>query len=140
MLINSTPLRSILYVDDEPDIRQIVQLALGLTEGLTVHTGESGEQALVLARALRPDLLLLDVMMPGLDGPGTLKRMRTDPEIAHIPVIFMTAKAMAREISLFREMGAVGVIAKPFDPMQLASQVLSLWKDHAAEVLNHGRA
>jgi two-component system, OmpR family, response regulator len=140
MLMDPKELHSILYVDDEPDIRQIVQLALGLTEGLTVHTGESGEQALELARELRPDLLLLDVMMPGLDGPGTLKRMRADPAIKHIPVIFMTAKAMAREIALFRKMGAVGVIAKPFDPMQLSSQVLSLWKDHMAEGLTHGRA
>jgi two-component system OmpR family response regulator len=127
-------LRSILYVDDEPDIRQIVQFALGLTKGLTVHTGESGERGLELARELRPDLLLLDVMMPGLDGPGTLKRMRSDPTIAHIPVIFMTAKAMAREVALYRKMGAVGVIAKPFDPMRLSEQVLSLWSDHTAEV------
>jgi CheY-like chemotaxis protein len=138
MLMDTTELRSILYVDDEPDIRQIVQLALGLTAGLTVHTGESGEQALALARELQPDLLLLDVMMPGLDGPGTLQRLRADSAIAHIPVIFMTAKAMAREIALFRKMGAVGVIAKPFDPMQLGKQVLSLWKDHAAELLTHG--
>jgi CheY-like chemotaxis protein len=137
MLMDPTALRSILHVDDEPDIRQIVQLALGLTEGLTVHSAESGEQALALARELRPDLLLLDVMMPGLDGPGILKRMRSDSAIAHIPVIFMTAKAMAREIALFRQMGAVGVIAKPFDPMQLSKQVLSLWKDHAAKVLTH---
>ena len=77
-------------------------------------------------------------MMPGLDGPGTLQRLRADSAIAHIPVIFMTAKAMAREIALFRKMGAVGVIAKPFDPMQLGKQVLSLWKDHAAELLTHG--
>jgi CheY-like chemotaxis protein len=135
--MDPTALRSILYVDDEPDIRQIVQLALGLTQGLTVRTAESGEQALELARKLRPDLLLLDVMMPGLDGPGTLKRLRTDSAIASIPVIFMTAKAMAREVALLREMGAVGVIAKPFDPMQLSEQVLSLWRDHAAEVLTH---
>jgi len=137
ILMDPTALRSILHVDDEPDIRQIVQLALGLTEGLTVHSAESGEQALELARKLQPDLLLLDVMMPGLDGPGILKRMRSDSAIAHIPVIFMTAKAMAREIALFRQMGAVGVIAKPFDPMQLSQQVLSLWKDHVAEVLTH---
>jgi two-component system OmpR family response regulator len=131
-------LRTVLYVDDEPDIRQIVQLALGLEQGLTVHTGESGEQGLELARQLRPDLLVLDVMMPGLDGPATLKRMREDPAIAHIPVIFMTAKAMPREVALFRSMGAIGVIGKPFDPMKLSKQVLSLWKDHITEVLTRG--
>src|SRR5580698_7090725 len=98
-------LRAVLYVDDEPDIRQIVEIALGLTLDLTVHIGESGVQALELARALKPDLLLLDVMMPGLDGPGTLKKLRADPSTAHIPVIFMTAKAMPREVALFRELG-----------------------------------
>jgi two-component system, OmpR family, response regulator len=131
-------LRTVLYVDDEPDIREIVQLALGLEQGLTVHTSDSGERGLTLARQLQPDLLVLDVMMPGLDGPATLKRMREDPAIAHIPVIFMTAKAMPREVALFRSMGAVGVIGKPFDPMQLSKQVLSLWKDHLTDVLTHG--
>ena len=96
--MNATPLRSVLYVDDEPDIREIVQIALGLTNTLAVHTAESGEQALTLARALLPDLVLLDVMMPGLDGPGTLNRMRGDPIIAPIPVIFMTAMAMPKEV------------------------------------------
>jgi CheY-like chemotaxis protein len=123
-------LRSVLHIDDEPDIREIVQLALGLTGRLVVYTGESGEEAIKLARELRPDLVLLDVMMPGLDGPGTLKRMRADPVIANIPVIFMTAKAMPREVALFQEMGAIGVIAKPFEPMQLGAQVLSLWEVH----------
>jgi DNA-binding response OmpR family regulator len=133
MLMDSIALSLILHVDDEPDIRQIVQLALGLTEGLTVHTAESGEHVLELAREIQPDLLLLDVMMPGLDGPTILKRVRGDSSIAHIPVIFMTAKAMAREITLFREMGAIGVIAKPFDPMQLSKQILTLWRGHTAE-------
>jgi len=126
--MNAKPLRTILYVDDDPDIREIVQIALGLTQSVTVHTAQSGEQALTLARALRPDLVLLDVMMPGLDGPGTLGRMRADPVTAPIPVIFMTAKAMPKEVELFQEMGAAGVIAKPFDPLQLSTQVASLWQ------------
>ena len=120
-------LRTVLYVDDEPDIRQIVQLALGLAPALTIHTADSGEQALTLARELRPDMVLLDVMMPGLDGPGTLRRMRADPLLAPIPVIFMTAKAMPQEVAHFRRMGAAGVIAKPFDPMQLMHHVFALW-------------
>jgi len=120
--MNVGPLRSVLYVDDEPDIREIVQIALGLTQTMAVHTAESGEQALTLARALLPDLVLLDVMMPGLDGPGTLSRMRKDPIIFPIPVIFMTAKAMPKEVALLHQMGAAGVIAKPFDPMQLSTQ------------------
>jgi CheY-like chemotaxis protein len=131
--MNATALRTVLYVDDEPDIRQIVQIALGLSKDLTVHTGESGAQALELARTLQPDVLLLDVMMPGLDGPGTLNKMRADPAIAHIPIIFVTAKAMPREVALLREMGAAGVIAKPFDPMQLIQQLRTLWETHEAE-------
>jgi CheY-like chemotaxis protein len=122
-------LQTVLYVDDEPDIRQIVQMALSLAPQLTVHTGESGEAALSLARSLRPDLIMLDVMMPGLDGPGTLQRMRADPQLAAIPIVFMTAKAMPDEVARFHDMGAAGVIAKPFDPMRLAQQVMTLWQE-----------
>jgi DNA-binding response OmpR family regulator len=131
--MNTTPLRTVLYVDDEPDIRTIVQIALSISNELTVYTSESGTHALELARQLKPDVLLLDVMMPGLDGPGTLEKMRADPETAHIPIIFVTAKAMPREIALFREMGAVGVIPKPFDPMELINQLRTLWETNAAE-------
>jgi CheY-like chemotaxis protein len=131
--MNAMPLRTVLYIDDEPDIRTIVQMALSLSNELTVHTGESGVQALQLARELKPDVLLLDVMMPGLDGPGTLHKMRADPATAKIPVIFVTAKAMPREIAQFREMGAVGVIPKPFDPMLLMKQLRTLWDGDGTE-------
>jgi len=125
---DTRPLRSILYVDDEPDLRVIVQTALSLAEGLTVHTAASGAQGLAMARELRPDLLVLDVMMPGLDGPGTLQQLRADPALAGIPVIFMTAKATADDVQRLRALGAMAVIAKPFDPMQLSRQVLALWQ------------
>jgi DNA-binding response OmpR family regulator len=138
--MNPSPLRTVLYVDDEPDIREIVQIALGLTQGLTVHTAPTGEQALSLAHDLLPDLVLLDVMMPGLDGPGTLGRMRQDPNTAPIPVIFMTAKAMPNEVALLLEMGAIGVIAKPFDPMRLNAQVTSLWQGRIAQLPSLGKA
>jgi two-component system, OmpR family, response regulator len=80
--MDQTALRTLLYIDDEPDIRQIVQMALSLAPSLSIHMGDSGEQALSLARELQPDLVLLDVMMPGLDGPGTLERMRAEPSLA----------------------------------------------------------
>jgi CheY-like chemotaxis protein len=131
--MNARPLRTVLYVDDEPDIRKIVQIALGLTTSFKVQAAQSGEEGLAMARALLPDLVLLDVMMPDLDGPGTLSRMRIDPMIASIPIIFMTAKAMSKEVALLHEMGAVGVIAKPFDPMLLGAQVLSLWNGRPAD-------
>jgi CheY-like chemotaxis protein len=138
--MKATTLRTILYVDDEPDIREIVRIALGLTRGLTVHIAPSGEHALTLVHELRPDLVLLDVMMPGLDGPGTLGRMRKDPDTALIPAIFMTAKAMPKEVALLLEMGALGVIAKPFDPMQLGTQVISLWRGRWPEPLAQAKS
>lgn len=120
-------LRTLLYVDDEPDIREIVQMALGVAD-IEVKTCESGIHALASLANDRPDLVLLDVMMPGMDGPTTLTRMRADPELAHIPVAFMTAKAMPQEVERFHKMGAAGVIAKPFDPMQLSQQIIKLWE------------
>lgn len=129
--MTSDSLRTLLYVDDEPDIREVVQLALGLADNLAVHACESGEQALARIPELKPDLVMLDVMMPGMDGPTTMSRMREDAALAHIPVIFMTAKAMPQEVARFRQMGAIGVIAKPFDPMRLSQQVFALWEERS---------
>ena len=122
-----TPLRNVLYVDDEPDIREVAQMSLSLVAGLSVHVCESGERALELLQQLQPDLVLLDVMMPGTDGPTTLQRMRENPAMAHVPVVFVTAKALPQEVARFRELGAVAVIPKPFDPMQLGRQVTKIW-------------
>jgi DNA-binding response OmpR family regulator len=120
-------LKIVLYVDDDADIREIVQMSLSLDGELAVHLSDSGERALVKMRSERPDLVMLDVMMPGLDGPSILARMRADEELKHIPVIFMTAKASSSEVARFRGMSAIGVIAKPFDPMSLGGQVKALW-------------
>lgn len=128
-------LRTVLYADDEPDIREIVELALGLVEGLNVEVCESGERALQRLPDITPDLVLLDVMMPGTDGPTTLQRMRADPRFANIPVVFVTAKAMPAEVARFRELGAVAVIAKPFDPLQFGQQIVAIW-----EGIDRGRA
>lgn len=122
------PLKTILYVDDEPDIREVVELSLSFTGDLHVHTCESGEQALAVLPQIAPDLILLDVMMPGLDGPSTLQRIRAMPRFARTPIVFMTAKALPQEVERFEALGAAAVIAKPFDPMTLASQVLSIWE------------
>jgi CheY-like chemotaxis protein len=126
--MNRNDLKTILYVDDEPDIREVVQMSLSLVEGLDVQVCESGERALQLLPQLKPDLLLLDVMMPGMDGPSTLQKLRTMPGLDKIPVVFMTAKAMPQEVARFRELGAVSVIAKPFDPIQLGNQVIAVWE------------
>lgn len=126
--MNRRALQRVLYVDDEPDIREVVELSLALAADLTVESCGSGEQALKLLPTLRPDLVLLDVMMPGLDGPGTLARMRADPGLAQIPVVFLTAKALPAEIQRFLALGAVAIIPKPFDALKLAEQVQTIWE------------
>jgi CheY-like chemotaxis protein len=115
----------VLHVDDEPDIREVVELSLGLDPELAVRSCASGRDALVAAADWPPDVILLDVMMPVMDGPATLARLRESPQTANIPVVFMTARAQARELEHFRSLGAAGVIAKPFDPMALAGAVRS---------------
>jgi two-component system, OmpR family, response regulator len=122
------PLRTLLYVDDDADIREIVHMALTLDGDMTVHCSDGGERALLTMRVERPDLVVLDVMMPGMDGPTILARMRDDRDLMDIPVIFMTAKANPQETVRLRELSAIGVIAKPFDPMALGTQVKALWK------------
>jgi two-component system OmpR family response regulator len=115
----------ILHVDDEPDIREVVDLSLGLDPDFTVLGCGSGKEALAVAAEWQPDFILLDVMMPVMDGPATLVQLRANAKTAGIPVIFMTARAQAREVDRFRSLGAVGVIPKPFDPMTLAASVRS---------------
>jgi CheY-like chemotaxis protein/HPt (histidine-containing phosphotransfer) domain-containing protein len=113
----------VLHVDDEPDIRLVVELSLGLDPGLVVCSCASGEEALGVVEDWAPDVILLDVMMPVMDGTATLGHLQSNPRTAHIPVVFMTARAQSRELDLLRSLGAVGVIPKPFDPMALATSV-----------------
>jgi CheY-like chemotaxis protein len=128
------PLNRILFVEDEPDIQVIGRLALEAVGHFDVEVCGSGEQALRQLRAGVPDLVLLDVMMPDLDGPSTLRALRARPELARLPVIFMTAKAQPEEVRAYRELGAIGVISKPFDPMQLADKVRNFWAEYHANV------
>ena len=112
----------ILYVDDEHDIREVAAMALELDPDLEVRTCASGFEALDVAGEWRPALILLDVMMPAMDGPTTLARLRAEPATADIPVVFITARTQAHEVEQFKAMGVKGVMAKPFDPMALAAQ------------------
>ncbi|MBI3221734.1 MAG: response regulator [Nitrosomonadales bacterium] len=121
-------LTRVLYVEDEPDIQMVARLALESLGGYTVEVCSSGDEALQRAPQFIPQLILLDVMMPGMDGPATLKVLRTMPQFAATPVVFMTAKVQANEIASYRQMGALGVIPKPFDPMTLAEQVQQIWE------------
>lgn len=113
---------TILCVEDDDDIRELVEMALKLDRGLKVRACASGEQALAVLPEVDPDLILLDVMMPGLDGVQTVARMRSDVRFKYIPVVFMTAKALPQELASFRAFGA-GVISKPFDPLKLPGEL-----------------
>lgn len=122
------PLQKILLVDDEADIRQIARLALEAVGGFQVEECVSGLEAPAAVQRYKPQLILMDVMMPGRDGPETLKAMRSDWDLPRVPVIFMTAKVQPNEVTALRDQGALDVIAKPFDPMTLAKQVLQIWE------------
>jgi two-component system OmpR family response regulator len=115
----------VLYIDDEPDIREVVELSLGLDPSLSVRSCASGKGALALAPDWSPDIILCDVVMPTMDGPATLARMRQCPQIVSTPFVFMTSRAQAHEIEHFKSLGAAGIILKPFDPMTLAVTVRS---------------
>jgi CheY-like chemotaxis protein len=115
----------ILLVDDEPDIREVVDVSLGLDREFATRACASGADALVTAAEWSPSLILLDVMMPLMDGPTTLANLRKNPRTAHIPVVFLTARTQASEVEQYISLGAQGVLSKPFDPMTLAASVRS---------------
>ena len=109
----------VLLVDDEADIRRIASLSLSGVGGMEVAQADGGSEGIRKAREDRPDVILLDLMMPGLDGLATLRALRDDPETAQIPVVFLTAKAIFSEVERLKTLGARGVLIKPFDPMAL---------------------
>jgi CheY-like chemotaxis protein len=113
----------VLHVDDEPDIREVVEVSLSLDPDFETRSCGSGQEALAVAADWPPDVILLDVMMPVMDGPAMLTRLRDNEQTAEIPVVFMTARAQSSETVFFRSLGAAGVISKPFDPMTLAASV-----------------
>lgn len=126
--MTQTPLAKVLFVDDEPDIRTIASMALKHAK-YNVELCESGKDALELAKTFKPDLVLLDVMMPDLDGISTLKKMRSDEVLKSIPVIFISAKVQKSEVEHYLKLGAIGVITKPFDPLTLGKHIAEIWSD-----------
>ncbi len=120
-------LEHILYVEDEASIQRLVQLSLEKIGGYRVSVFSSGTEALNAVAALQPQLIMLDVMMPDMDGPSILQKLRARPETRGIPVVFITAKARREEIDAFLALGAQGVVTKPFDPMQLPHQLKDIW-------------
>jgi len=114
---------TILIVDDEDDIREVAALSLETVAGWQVHTASSGAQGLARAIELQPDAVLLDVMMPGMDGPTTFRELRKNPATARIPVLLLTAKVQSSDQRRFADLGVEAILFKPFDPLTLATQI-----------------
>ena len=121
-------LKRILYVEDEASIRTIAITVLEAVGGFAVIACASGKQALEAAPTANADLILLDVMMPEMDGPATLAALRQIPQTEQTPAIFMTAKVQTSEIQHYKSLGAIDVIPKPFDPMTLSAQISEIWQ------------
>lgn len=126
-VMSSLPFTRILYVEDDPDIQVITNMILA-SEGFEVLPCSSGQEALSKAITFYPELILLDVMMPGMDGPSTLAELRKNPEMVAVPVIFMTAKVQQHEVSQYLSLGSLGVVFKPFDPMTLCDELMRIWE------------
>ena len=131
------PLKRILYVEDDQDIQTVTRFALEEVGGFQVEVASSGPEAIKTAPNFRPQLILLDVMMPGMDGTTTFKELRRLPGVVGVPMIFITAKAQAHEVAKYRELGAQDVIVKPYDPLTLSSEVQRIWDRFNAEEKNN---
>ena len=118
--------KRILIVDDESDIREVVQMSLETVSGWQVLTAESGDEGITKAKQEKPDAILLDAMMPDMDGAATFQKLQADPSTKQIPVIMFTAKVQAADRKRFADLGVKDLIAKPFDPMKLGSQIAAI--------------
>lgn len=126
--MNLSNLKKILLVDDDPDLQKIARLSLEKKGGFSVRVCDSGKQALKDVTDFQPDLIILDVVLPDMNGMETLLQLRKLPEAAQIPVFFLTARVSPQETKKYQELGAAGLIRKPFHPMKLANQVKELWE------------
>jgi CheY-like chemotaxis protein len=122
------PLQRICYVEDDEDIQRIVRMSLERVGKMTVEVVGDPLKALEAIAAFKPDLVMLDWMMPGMDGPTLYREMKKRPETCSLPVVFITAKATPRELEELTAMGAIGTISKPFSPKDLPKQLKELWK------------
>jgi len=119
-------IKRILIVDDEPDIREVAQMSLETVSGWQVITAESGDEGIAKAKQEKPDAILLDAMMPNMDGPATFQKLQADPSTKQIPVIMFTAKVQQADRKKFADIGVKEIITKPFDPMKLGSQIAAI--------------
>jgi CheY-like chemotaxis protein len=122
-------LKKILYAEDEPDVQTVVELTVQTMSDYEIKVCDNGKRLLECVEEYNPDLILLDVMMPEMDGPTTFKNLQENIKTKAIPVVFMTAKAQIHEIEIFKETGIWGVITKPFDPMNLCNEIAKIWNE-----------
>ena len=120
-------IKRITLVEDEPDLRALCALVLERVGGWQIDLCANGHEALERTEAFAPDMILLDVMMPGIDGPETLSRLRAMPALTATPAVFMTAKAQRHEIDELLSLGALDVFVKPFEPMTLCDRIRAVW-------------
>jgi CheY-like chemotaxis protein len=123
--------RRVLIIDDEDDIREVAALSLEAIAGWEIATASCGADGIEMAQSFQPDAILMDVMMPGMDGPTTFRAMQQIAEIAHIPVLLLTAKVQGVDQRRFADLGVAAVLFKPFDPLTLAQQISTTlgWRD-----------
>jgi CheY-like chemotaxis protein len=133
-LLSTPGLRRILYAEDDPDIQHIARFALERIGGFDVLICPTGQDALLQAEKFAPDMILLDVMLPEMDGTEILRQIRELPSLADVPTVFVTAKVQAQEIQGLLELGALDVLSKPFNPMTLAKALEALWDRHCETV------
>ena len=119
-------IKRILVIDDEDDIREVAQVGLEMVANWQVITASSGDKGIVKAKAEQPDAILLDVMMPDLDGPTTFRKLQDEATTQHIPVLLLTAKVQSADRRQFADLGVKGIIAKPFDPLKLSEEMIRL--------------
>jgi CheY-like chemotaxis protein len=122
------PLQRICYVEDDEDIQRIVRMSLERVGKMTVEVVTDPLKAIGVMNAFKPDLVMLDWMMPGMDGPTLFKKMKEDPQMSLLPVVFITAKAAQRDLDELKTLGAAGTISKPFSPKDLPDQLRAIWK------------
>lgn len=121
-------LKRITLIEDEADIREITQIALEEIGGFALNVCKSGSEALEKMQSFRPDLILLDMMMPGMDGIETFRSLRAIPDMDKTPIVFLTARAQKHEVEQYQTIGAAGVISKPFDPITLPDCIRAIWE------------
>lgn len=126
-------LRKILYAEDDQDVRKIAAMAIQRLGGFELELCADGHEAIRAAPRVGADLIVLDVMMPGLDGLATVRRLRTMPETAQTPVVFMTARIQPSEVEFYRKLGVINVIGKPFDPVALPGILREIWSNYCAD-------